>query len=207
MESINKLIDSAYGLIRQCYSHVESSKSLTSVEKAKASKILRKTLEQIEQQVSLIEKSSQNIPIHEKSRVLSVAKDIRENLRKLQQSSKQEKSANIELTSRPSQDYSSYSNTDILRQQKVMKEQQEKHIDSLISTIQNVKSTGKEIGDELDYHIQLLDTTESLVNKTNEQIENNIERMMRLVDRSSNHCLLTIIIILVILIILTLFFL
>lgn len=139
--------------------------------------------------------------------MVSMPKDTRENLRKLQQNTKQGKPANIELTSRPSQDYSSYSNTDILRQQKVMKEQQEKHIDSLISTIQNVKTTGKEIGDELEYHIQLLDTTESLVNKTNERLEDTTERMMRLVDRSSNNCLLTIIIILIILIILTLLYL
>ena len=86
----------------------------------------------------------------------------------------------------------------------MMEKKQSQDIDRLHESLQNVTNSGKQIGDELDFHIKLLENTESSVDSTTIFMQNTSDRILKLADRSSNFCLILTIIILLLLIFLTL---
>ena len=206
MSNVQTLIDSTHQIIRLILTEQESLKSSNTVTRFKIESSIKKNLESLKQQTFQIENSSQNLPLHERSRILQIVKDLKENYSKLSQNMRTVPKTSIELSFRSSEDYSSLSNAEIFRSTEMMKKEQDKHIDRLLETVENVKNTTKDMGDELDYHIKLLDATESVIDSTTIRITNTSERMLRLIDKSSNNCLMAIIILLLALILITLFY-
>jgi uncharacterized protein YicC (UPF0701 family) len=206
MSKVQSLIDLTYNILRTTLSETETLKSSNTINGFKLESSIKRNLTSISQNIKDIESSIKDLPIHEKSRIYFVVKDLKENVDRIHQNMRPVKK-DIEVISRPEEDYSQYSNTDIVRHQEVMKKRQDQDIDKLISTLNNVKTTGKEMGDELEYHIKLLENTESNVDTNTKLIKSTSERMIRLIDRSSNKCLMLAIIILSVLIFLAVFYL
>ena len=207
MSNIQSLIDSTYNIVRTALSEVDSLNSGNTITRSKIENSIRKNLESLSQRTSEIEKQIQTLPIHEKSRILLIVRELRDNHKRISQNLRPIKQNSIELPLRSSEDYSSVSNAEILRKTETMKKKQDQDIDKLLETISNVKSTGKGIGDELDYHIKLLDATEDNIDSTTIYLTKTSEKLVGLIDKASNCCLITIIIALLILIFFTIVYL
>ena len=205
MLALQSLIDSTHNILRTTLSEVESLKKLNTVGRTKAESLIKKNLDSLSQRTIEIEKQSQILPIHEKSRIFLIVKELKDKQREIAQSLQQGKKYSIELTSRQSEENLSVSNTDLQRQNEILRKKQDHDIDRLLETVSNVKNTGREIGDELEFHIKLLENTESSVDATTMYMSATTERMIKLVDKSSNNCLVCIIVLLLILIFLTLY--
>ena len=150
MSNVQTLIDSTHQIIRLILTEQESLKSSNTVTRFKIESSIKKNLESLKQQTFQIENSSQNLPLHERSRILQIVKDLKENYSKLSQTMRTVPKTSIELSFRSSEDYSSLSNAEIFRSTEMMKKEQDKHIDRLLETVENVKNTTKDMGDELD---------------------------------------------------------
>ena len=209
MQSVEILVNSANGLIREANVEYETLAHANTVARAKIEKNLKATLENLNQKVLEIQTAVTKLPIHEKGRYGKVINNLKNEVTRL---SSLPKSRNIdknviELKRVPETDYSSMSENDLLRSQKEKKLKQDLDIDSLTEVAFRTKSTSREIGDELSLHNNLLDRTQSNVDHTNERLENvnqKLDRFLNSADKCSFASLCIIIILLMILIILTL---
>jgi len=101
-------------------------------------------------------------------------------------------------------DTKNLSNQDLKVAQKKMIERQDEVIEGLIGTSENLVYVAKEIGDEADLHIKLLDDVEQNVEHQNQRINNTTYKMRLLIEKSSDGCMLCCIILLIVGIVLVL---
>lgn len=109
----------------------------------------------------------------------------------------------------PKSDFSfnSFSDDALRQRQKPMLQgnvysEQDKTIDELIGSASKLRDIGENMGQELDLHLYLINDLEKNVDSTTIKLSNTEARMVRLLDRSSNSCLICVIFILSLLIIL-----
>lgn len=80
--------------------------------------------------------------------------------------------------------------------------EQDKTIDELIGSASRLRVVGESMGQELDLHLYLINDLEKNVDATTIKLSNTEAKMVRLLERSSNSCLVCVIFILSVLLIL-----
>lgn len=209
MQSVEILVNSANGLIRNANVEYETLAQANTVAKAKIEKSLKTTLEELNQKILEIQTAVTKLPIHEKGRYGKVINNLKNELTRLSSLPKSRNTEKniIELKKVSNTDYSSMSENDLLRSQKEKKIKQEIDIDSLSEIALRTKSTSREIGDELSLHNELLDRTQANVDRTSERLDSvnqRLDRFLTAADKCSFTSLCIVIILLMILILLTL---
>lgn len=216
MQSLEILVNSANGLIREANMEYETMAQANTVARAKIEKNLKSILENLNQKILEIQTSVAKLPIHEKTRYSKVINSLKAELTRLTSlpRPKPKPKPNPLSTSKPQTNppvlpipASSMSSKDLHQQQKSKILQQDLDIDALTSLAHRTKSTSIQIGDELSLHSILLDRTESNIDLTTSRLEltnQKLDRFLVSADKYSFTSLCLTILLLIFLIILTL---
>ena len=207
MSDSQPLISHAYNIVRSILIDTGKLKNASPVARHKLEMSIKKNLELLTRRIVEIEDLSRVYPVQDRPKLYLVIKDLKDNQAQILKSlENSQKSGSIELLPRSQTDYSDLSNNDLIKQQEMLKIRQEEDTDKLIQTVNGIKSAAREIGDEVDTHIKLLESTESLVDTNSVMLGQTSLRMARLIDKSSNNCLMLIIVLLILLIFFTLLY-